>query len=303
MSDPVFSPDGKLMWTGSEWIPAPPASQSVDVRDSVIMGDVHQETHITSIDGRERKCPNCNSTNVIIMVCQKDECNTAFCEICHRESKLNESAIVDQVHAPGMRFLVPILFNEQGIGPYCIDCITKMVEYRNTNIHQAIEESCNIAYYKAETELATFLDNYHVRINEIHLENKVPLETYLSSAIFLLLFIVSIILTVVIDGGTSFWCGLFAVSIGIVLFFVPTVIKNEQISCANSLESALKEYNSERREYLYQLPVTWNGDAGILSNVGMRIELNKAGFLNESFQVLNADGSIRHLLFGGFFKR
>ena len=24
MADPIFSPDGKWMWTGSEWIPAPP---------------------------------------------------------------------------------------------------------------------------------------------------------------------------------------------------------------------------------------------------------------------------------------
>jgi hypothetical protein len=29
VSDPVFSPDGKWMWTGSEWIPAPPSKESV----------------------------------------------------------------------------------------------------------------------------------------------------------------------------------------------------------------------------------------------------------------------------------
>ena len=27
MSEPVFSPDGQYMWTGSEWIPAPPESE------------------------------------------------------------------------------------------------------------------------------------------------------------------------------------------------------------------------------------------------------------------------------------
>ncbi|MDA8680892.1 hypothetical protein N9M45_04820 [Euryarchaeota archaeon] len=53
MSDSVFSPDGKFMWTGSEWIPAPPTnhyreplpstSQSGDIRDSVIMGDVNRQ--------------------------------------------------------------------------------------------------------------------------------------------------------------------------------------------------------------------------------------------------------------------
>ena len=28
MAEPVFSPDGRYMWTGSEWIPAPPESES-----------------------------------------------------------------------------------------------------------------------------------------------------------------------------------------------------------------------------------------------------------------------------------
>ncbi len=53
MVDSVFSPDGKFMWTGSEWIPSPPtevnrepqpsASQSGDIRDSVVMGDVNRQ--------------------------------------------------------------------------------------------------------------------------------------------------------------------------------------------------------------------------------------------------------------------
>ena len=44
MADPVFSPDGKWMWIGSEWIPAPPTSlqsAEVNLRDSVISGDIH----------------------------------------------------------------------------------------------------------------------------------------------------------------------------------------------------------------------------------------------------------------------
>jgi len=53
MVDHVLSPDGKFMWTGSEWIPSPPtvdnqeplpsASQSGDIRDSVVMGDVNRQ--------------------------------------------------------------------------------------------------------------------------------------------------------------------------------------------------------------------------------------------------------------------
>ena len=44
MSDPIFSPDGQLIWTGSEWIPAPPTSPqsaNVNIKDNVIGGDVN----------------------------------------------------------------------------------------------------------------------------------------------------------------------------------------------------------------------------------------------------------------------
>ena len=34
MTDPVYSPDGKFMWTGSEWIPAPPAAEPEPVAPS-----------------------------------------------------------------------------------------------------------------------------------------------------------------------------------------------------------------------------------------------------------------------------
>ena len=43
MTDPVISPDGKWMWTGSEWIPATPGVETAlfSVQDSVIAGDVN----------------------------------------------------------------------------------------------------------------------------------------------------------------------------------------------------------------------------------------------------------------------
>ena len=53
MADPIFSPDGKFIWTGSEWIPAPPApadepiesnEQALNMHDSVIGGDVVHST-------------------------------------------------------------------------------------------------------------------------------------------------------------------------------------------------------------------------------------------------------------------
>ena len=57
MSEPTISPDGKYMWTGSEWIPLPPNSdleqqnpnlQSVNLQDSVIGGDVVHNTVINN---------------------------------------------------------------------------------------------------------------------------------------------------------------------------------------------------------------------------------------------------------------
>ena len=57
MADPVYSPDGKFMWTGSEWIPVPPSSepapqapseQALNMQDSVIGGDVVHSTVINN---------------------------------------------------------------------------------------------------------------------------------------------------------------------------------------------------------------------------------------------------------------
>ena len=57
MSDPVISPDGKFMWTGSEWIPAPPTQESepqvpseqiLNMQDSVVGGDVVHKTVINN---------------------------------------------------------------------------------------------------------------------------------------------------------------------------------------------------------------------------------------------------------------
>ena len=57
MTDPVYSPDGKFMWTGTEWIPAPPTAeeapasppeQVLNMQDSVIGGDVVHSTVINN---------------------------------------------------------------------------------------------------------------------------------------------------------------------------------------------------------------------------------------------------------------
>ncbi|HJN55849.1 MAG TPA: hypothetical protein QF646_05640, partial [Candidatus Poseidoniales archaeon] len=61
MADPVFSPDGKWMWTGTDWIPAPPgdspspsgpsqdtSGQTVNLQDSVVGRDVVHSTVINN---------------------------------------------------------------------------------------------------------------------------------------------------------------------------------------------------------------------------------------------------------------
>ena len=50
MGNPIFSPDGKFMWTGTEWIPSPPENLGNEIRmqDSVIGGDVITNTTINN---------------------------------------------------------------------------------------------------------------------------------------------------------------------------------------------------------------------------------------------------------------
>ena len=57
MSDGPFSPDGKYMWTGSEWIPAPPKGDdegevapqtTLNMQDSVMSGDIVHNTVINN---------------------------------------------------------------------------------------------------------------------------------------------------------------------------------------------------------------------------------------------------------------
>ena len=78
MADPIFSPDGKWMWSGSEWIPAPPTETleekkidtsfvdemlGVEVRDSVVMGDmntiINDTDSISSAVQSASKCGSC----------------------------------------------------------------------------------------------------------------------------------------------------------------------------------------------------------------------------------------------------
>ena len=57
MADGTYSPDGKFMWTGSEWIPAPPTDSgpqkqsretSLNLQDSVMSGDIVHNTVVNN---------------------------------------------------------------------------------------------------------------------------------------------------------------------------------------------------------------------------------------------------------------
>ena len=50
MTDPIFSPDGKFIWTENKWVPAPPSTEgnNISMRDSVIGGDVVSNTIINN---------------------------------------------------------------------------------------------------------------------------------------------------------------------------------------------------------------------------------------------------------------
>ena len=59
MTDHIISPDGKSMWTGSEWIPAPPntttettSSASVSLEDSMVGGDIQISQSSSSPEGK-----------------------------------------------------------------------------------------------------------------------------------------------------------------------------------------------------------------------------------------------------------
>ena len=54
MEERVLSPDGKMQWTGQEWILLPPQAPTTTFQDTVVMGDVkteivHQHTHSSTI--------------------------------------------------------------------------------------------------------------------------------------------------------------------------------------------------------------------------------------------------------------
>ena len=142
MSTPVVSPDGKWMWSGSEWIPSPPTSntgknhvdeittlidhlfsdenteqkhQNLSIQDSVVMGDVTQiyndEDAITSISESaiiEDRCSQVKSavnTNDVDQIISTINSLEEYCD-----SNNNRLAKVEQL----------ITFEEKGLMCSCL---------------------------------------------------------------------------------------------------------------------------------------------------------------------------------------
>ena len=54
MADPIFSPDGKWLWTGTEWIPSPPSNDPPTMETPEVVDIVAAELGITTDELRER---------------------------------------------------------------------------------------------------------------------------------------------------------------------------------------------------------------------------------------------------------
>ena len=52
MSDPVISPDGKWMWTGNEWIPAPPSDETINSNEKYANEDLIAEENDLTNDSK-----------------------------------------------------------------------------------------------------------------------------------------------------------------------------------------------------------------------------------------------------------
>ena len=102
MSDPIFSPDGQFMWTGSEWIPAPPQSiqsANINLKDSAIGGDINVVTNVY----HEDQCKFCRSAGSIRFACVECEelCNCELCVDDYKKQRWHNSALGEEPVFPG----------------------------------------------------------------------------------------------------------------------------------------------------------------------------------------------------------
>jgi len=182
-----MSPDGKFMWTGSEWIPAPPStgsikinndnkfaqlfdelsvenakqpSQSLSIQDSVIMGGVNQvfndEDTMASIAESSIIEVKCSEIKIAIRLGDKDKirlCVNYLAEYCNSNNRL---AKVDQlIHAS----------ERQKMCEAMIDLV------RNIDVYHEKPQSHNIGEYMSHygklIEESLLMHNTAISLNSI----------------------------------------------------------------------------------------------------------------------------------------
>ena len=89
MADPIFSPDGKFVWTGSEWSPTPSGSSqkaNVNLRDSAI-GELHITQNEIKPPSEIVQCKTCRAKGrFTIFQCSNQTCGNEYCEHCKFDS-------------------------------------------------------------------------------------------------------------------------------------------------------------------------------------------------------------------------
>ena len=68
MGDPIFSPDGEFMWTGSEWIPAPPGKENRETNVDVVQSQKQEAIRSKSYEDPPRYDHKIESSSVVIGV-------------------------------------------------------------------------------------------------------------------------------------------------------------------------------------------------------------------------------------------
>lgn len=125
----TLSPDGKWMWTGSEWIPAPPGATKSPAPSNTLWDSEKVSSPIYDSES----CGKCNASNVKIMTCSSNNCNERFCEICHSLCKIMKSDFFSLDKSKLSKLQLTDLVNtfheldDYDFGSYDHDSITYMI--------------------------------------------------------------------------------------------------------------------------------------------------------------------------------
>ena len=97
MADPIFSPDGKWMWTGSEWIPAPPSSalgadSAINLQDSMMSGDVNVEQNSNDTRSTINLKDSAIDGDINITQNNAEDIATAMVQALERQAQLADSS-------------------------------------------------------------------------------------------------------------------------------------------------------------------------------------------------------------------